>query len=92
VWLAIPPIYRDSTCSSDVWKAYQAVIPDEQHIPVGKETGETAHVERWNTTRHQRLRRVVRKTLSFSKSLVMHEIALRSFLHGSNLEIAILRG
>jgi IS1 family transposase len=92
LWTAIPPVYRDSTCYSDFWKAYQAVIPDDQHIAVGKETGETAHVERWNNTLRQRLGRFVRKTLSFSKSLVMHEIALRFFLHRYNLEIAILRG
>jgi hypothetical protein len=38
---------------------------------VGKETGETAHSERWNTTLRQRLARVVRMTWSFSKSVVM---------------------
>src|SRR5919109_4931 len=77
-------ICRDCTCYSDFWRAYQAVIPDDQHIAVGKETGETAHVERWNNTLRQRLGRFVRKTLSFSKSLVMHEIALRLFLHRYN--------
>lgn len=92
LWLAIPPVYRDSTCYSDFWKAYQAVIPEEQHIAVGKDTGETAHVERWNNTLRQRLGRFVRKTLSFSTSLVMHTIALRFFLHRYNLEIALLRG
>lgn len=92
LWHAIPRMYRDSTCYSDFWRAYQAVIPDDQHIAVGKETGETAHVERWNNTLRQRLGRFVRKTLSFSKSDVMHEIALRFFLHRYNLEIAITRG
>jgi insertion element IS1 protein InsB len=92
LWMAIPAMYRESTCYSDFWSAYQAVIPDEQHIAVGKETGQTAHVERWNNTLRQRLGRFVRKTLSFSKSLVMHAIALRLFLHCYNLEIAILRG
>jgi len=29
---------------------YPAAVPDEQHRPVGKETGETAHVERRNNT------------------------------------------
>jgi IS1 family transposase len=31
---------------TDFWAAYAAVIPKEQHTAVGKETGETAHVER----------------------------------------------
>ena len=70
---------------------YQAIIPDEQHVAVGKETGETAHVERWNNTLRQRLGRFVRKTLSFSKSFLMHSIALRLFLHRYNSEIATLR-
>ena len=60
----------------------------EQHTAVGKETGETAHVERWNNTLRQRLARFVRKTLSFSKSLVMHDVSLRLFLHRYNLERA----
>jgi IS1 family transposase len=51
---------------------------------VGKETGETAQVERWNNTLRQRLARFVRKTLSFSKSDEYHEIALRLFLHEYN--------
>ena len=92
LWIAIPASYRESTCYSDFWAAYQAVLPDDQLIQVGKETGETAHVERWNNTLRQRLGRFVRKTLSFSKSLVMHGSALRFFLHRYNLEIAILRG
>ena len=35
---------------SDYWSAYQAAIPSWQHRSVGKETGETAHIERWNNT------------------------------------------
>jgi len=33
---------------TDYWEAYQAVIPNQQHFPGGKETGETFQVERWN--------------------------------------------
>jgi hypothetical protein len=44
-----------------------------QHTAVGKETGETAHVERWNNTLRQRLACFVRMTLSFSKSVLMHK-------------------
>jgi insertion element IS1 protein InsB len=62
----------------------------KQHTAVGKETGETAHVERWNDTLRQRLARFVRMTLSFSKSVVMHEACLLLFLHGYNLDRAIL--
>src|SRR5215471_7313951 len=53
----------EQTCRC-LWEAipaaYQAVIPEEQHAAVGKETGETAHVERWNNSLRQRLARFVR--------------------------------
>jgi IS1 family transposase len=90
LWKAIPEAYRSGHCYTDFWAAYQAVIPEEQHTAVGKQTGLTAHVERWNNTLRQRLARFVRKTLSFSKSLVMHDICLRLFLHRYNLERAAM--
>jgi insertion element IS1 protein InsB len=88
LWNAIPESYQAGHCFTDFWSAYQAVIPEEQHTAVGKETGETAHVERWNNTLRQRLARFVRKTLSFSKSLLMHDACLNLFLHRYNLERA----
>src|SRR6266567_7483447 len=81
LWQAVPLAYRNGHCFSDFWAVYQVVIPEEQHTAVGKETGETAHVERWNNTLRQRLARFVRMTLSFSKSVVMHEACLLLFLH-----------
>ena len=63
------------------------MIPSKQHRPVGKETGETAHIERFNNTLRQRLARFVRKTLSFSKSVLMHEICLRLFVWRYNMDI-----
>ena len=89
LWEAIPQAYRRGHCYTDFWKAYQAVIPEEQHTAVGKETGATAHVERWNKTLRQRLGRFVRKTLSFSKSMLMHIACLDLFLYRYNLERAI---
>src|SRR5260370_33672779 len=62
----------------------------EQHTAVGKETGETAHVERWNNTLRQRLAPFVRMTLSFSNAGVMHEASLPLFFHHYNLDPAIL--
>jgi insertion element IS1 protein InsB len=88
LWEDIPEAYRVGHCLTDFWSAYRAVIPEEQHTAVGKETGETAHVERWNTTLRQRLAHFVRQTLSFSNSLEMHDLCLRLFLHRYNLERA----
>ncbi len=82
--------YRQGHCFTDFLKIYVSVIPQEQHSAVGKQTGETAHVERWNNTLRQRLARFVRMTLSFSKSDLMHEACLLLFLHRYNLDRAIL--
>ncbi len=90
LWNNIPDEYRKGHCFADFWKAYQAVIPKEQLTQVGKETGETAHVERWNCTLRQRLGRFVRETFSFSKNISMHVLCLDLFLHRYNLDRAIL--
>ncbi len=90
LWEAIPLAYRQGHCFTDFWAADMAVIPEEQPTAVGKETGETAHVERWNNTLRQRLARFVRMTLSFSKSELMHKACLLLFLHRYNLDKGIL--
>jgi insertion element IS1 protein InsB len=90
LWDAIPEVYQSGHCFTDFWRTYQAVIPKELHSAVGKETGETAHIERWNNTLRQRLGRFVRETLSFSKSTIMHIACLELFLHRYNLERAII--
>ena len=51
----VPSAYKEAIVFSDYWSAYQAVIPSEQQRPVGKETGETAHIERWNNTLRKQL-------------------------------------
>jgi IS1 family transposase len=89
LWAAIPSAYRGGHCFSDFWEAYQLVIPTEQHTAAGKQSGFTAHVERWNLTLRQRLGRFVRKSLSFSKSDTMHELCLRLFLHDYNKSLAL---
>jgi insertion element IS1 protein InsB len=89
LWSRIPDAYRSAHCYSDFWEAYNKVIPAEQHTAAGKETGLTAHVERWNLTLRQRLGRFVRKSLSFSKSDSMHELCLRLFLHDYNQSLAL---
>ena len=86
LWKAIPESYKGAPCYSDFWKAYQEVIPEEQHEATGKEEGETCHVERWINTLRQRLSRFVRKTLAFSKSRHMHHCCLKLFIYRYNLE------
>jgi insertion element IS1 protein InsB len=81
----MPADYRPCQSYSDFWDAYQKVWPPETHHSVGKDSGETAHVERWNNTLRQRLARYVRKTLSFSKSDRYHWIVTAWFIIEYNL-------
>ena len=87
LWNAMPPAYRRCRSYSDFWMAYQTVLPKRTHHPIGKETGQTAHQERWYLTLRQRLGRFVRKTLSFSKSETNHELVTHWFIILHNLTI-----
>jgi len=90
LWEAIADSYRHGHSFTSFWATYAAVSPKEQQTAVGREIGETAHVERWNTTLRQRLACFVRMTFSFSKSVIMHEACLLLFLSRYNTEQAIL--
>jgi len=83
----IPASYRGGQSFSDFWKAYQKVFPAQTHACVGKGSGQTSHRERWYNTLRQFNARFVRKTLSFSKSEVMHEIVTRVFIVRHNLSL-----
>jgi insertion element IS1 protein InsB len=89
LWERIPAVYRTGFCYSDFWDAYAVVLPKGQHAAVGKETGQTNHIERFNNTLRQRIGRLVRKTFSFSKNDFMHDLCLKLFLHRYNSSINI---
>ncbi len=89
LWDAVPDAWRAATCDTDFWEAYRAVVPGAQHEPSGKESGQTAHVERFNLTLRQRLGQFARRTLSFSKSDWMHEARLVLFLHRYNQSLPV---
>jgi len=69
---------------SAFWSAYDEVFPSKRHQSVGKETGKTSYIERFNCTLRQRVSRLVRKTLSFSKKLENHIGAIWYFVHHYN--------
>ncbi|MBW1941080.1 MAG: IS1 family transposase, partial [Deltaproteobacteria bacterium] len=48
----------------------------------------TNHIERFNLTLRQRVSRLGRKTLSFSKKMANHIGAIWNFVHYYNAEIA----
>ena len=84
LWERLPEPYRKLTTYTDFWKAYQAIVPAEQHQACAKGSGLTNAVERFNLTLRQRVGRMVRKTLSFSKSWAMHLLCLRLFVDTYN--------
>lgn len=90
LWHKIPPAYKQGLVFTDFWSAYQSayqeVVPDTQHRPCAKQDGQTNHVERFNLTLRQRVGRLTRKTLSFSKSHIMHLIHIRAFFLAYNQE------
>jgi insertion element IS1 protein InsB len=85
LWDRIPETWkRGSTFYTDFWESYENVVPKEQHQSVGKETGQTSLIERLNNTLRQRIGRLVRKSLSFSKKLENHIGMIFNFLHHYN--------
>ena len=86
LWQRLPQAYKRCSSFSDFWDAYQLVFATDRHQAVGKDSGETNHIERWFNTLRQRLARFVRKTLSFSKSDRFHELVFRLFVHHYNRE------
>ncbi len=86
LWRRIPRAYVRCHSFSDFWEAYQRVFATDRHQAVGKDSGETNHIERWFNTLRQRVARFVRKSLSFSKSDRFHEWVFRLFVHHYNHE------
>ena len=66
LWDSLPACYLDAQCYTDLRWAYQAVVFGAKHHRRGKGT---QPIERFNGTLRQRVSRLVRKTLPFSKKL-----------------------
>jgi insertion element IS1 protein InsB len=89
LWDSLPAVYKQCAVSyTDFWSSYDKIFPTKRHKSVGKETGKTNHIERFNCTLRQRVSRLVRKTLSFSKKIENHTGAIWNFVHHYNLELA----
>ena len=63
-------------------------MPPARHQPLTKHARQTNHIERFNNTLRQRVSRLVRDTLSFSKKLANHIGAIKYFICHYNLEKA----
>lgn len=82
----LPAVFKGAVgFFSDYWAAYRPIFEEENHFGVGKASGLTAYIERFNATLRQRVSRLVRKSLSFSKSLENHIGAIKYFICHYNL-------
>jgi insertion element IS1 protein InsB len=63
---------------SDGWGAYERHIPPVFHT-VGKRN--TQKIERKHLTLRTRIKRLARKTICFSKSVVMHDLVIGLFIN-----------
>ena len=89
LWKKVPSVYRKNAAFlTDGYASYQGVFQKGRHRVVKKKSRLTNHVERLNCTLRQRVSRLVRSALSFSKKLSNHVGAIRFFLCQYNLELA----
>ena len=87
LWAKVPlSIKAQALVLTDCWDAYGLAIPAAQHVACEKQSGQVSLVERFNCTLRQRVSRLVRKSLSFSKSDWFHEEAIKYFIAHYNLE------
>ncbi len=86
LWETLPKIIQENGYFySDDWEAYKGVFPKKRHVS-SKQKRDTNHLERLNCTIRQRVSRLVRKALSFSKTLENHIGAIKYFFCHYNLE------
>jgi len=85
-WFISQSIHTCDTPSyTDQYAVYTGVIPAAQHKAITKHARQTNHIERFNNTLRQRVSRLVRETLAFSKKLANHIGAIKYFICHYNL-------
>ena len=90
LWESMPGVYRQcAVIYTDHYDSYPPVLPSKRHRAVGKESGCTNYIERFNCTLRQRVSRLVRKSLSFSKKLENHVAAIWNFVHHYNEQLRL---
>src|SRR5262245_14112136 len=85
LWANIPEVYREQvTFHTDQYEAYKDLMPAERHRAITKKARKTNHSECFNNTLRQRVSRLVREKLSFSKKLANHIGAIKFFICHDN--------
>ncbi|MBI3650954.1 MAG: hypothetical protein HY231_07870 [Acidobacteria bacterium] len=70
LWKRIPTVYRQlANFDTEDGEAYKGVIPKAQHQVCAKSSGRSNNIERFTCSLRQRVSRLVRETLCFSKEL-----------------------
>jgi len=72
---------------TDQWKAFAEVLPKEKHI-IGKKY--TKKIEGINTWFRTRLRRLVRRTVCFSKKLIYHYSIIKTAICERNIRTSYI--
>jgi len=86
LWGNLPTVYREqATFHTDQYEVYRGVIPTTQQKAITKKARKTNHIERFNNTLRQRVSRLVRDTMAFSKKLANHIGAIKYFICHYNL-------
>ena len=88
LWAALSRRYRRHCWYfTDLFPAYVGVLPRWQHRRCPKGSGGTSIVEALNCSLRQRCGVLVRKSCSFSKSLVMHAARIKIVIDNYNLTL-----
>ena len=86
LWSEIPAVYQEHAIfHTDQYEVYSGVIPAERHKAITKQARKTNHIERFNNTLRQRVSRLRRDTLAFSKKLANQIGAIKYFICHYNL-------
>ncbi len=87
LWQSLPADYRKRAIFyTDNWQAYHEVLPKKRHRII---QGGTNHSEGFNNKLRQRCANLVRKTVSFSKLDILHQIRIRLFIEHHNLALSV---
>ena len=86
LWAALPRRYRrHCRYHTNQWQTYAQMLPRQYHRPRLKDSGNTSIIEAINYSLRQRCSVLVRKSCSFSKSLLMHTARIKIVIDDYNL-------
>ena len=90
LWTSLSAVYRQcAVIYTDRWSVYPTALPSKRHRVVDKDSSYTSYIERFNNILRQRVSRLVRKPLSFSRRLENLIAAIWSFIHPYNEQLRI---